>query len=99
MYSEDGSVSHYDLRASDRRPTATFTPKDTEQTDVQYHPQSDKLFLTSDTQGLVRLRDARMAFTSKRGSSVGGIVMKVSATNLHQLLEVSFLLMKKACST
>ncbi|THH11146.1 hypothetical protein EW145_g844 [Phellinidium pouzarii] len=62
---EDGLIALHDTRIQDSstRPSGVLE-NSCELTDVQYHPQSDKSFLTTDVRGNVCLRDMRMAFDS-----------------------------------
>lgn len=47
---------------------------------VQYHPTMTQLFATSDTQGIVCLRDVRMAFGPASQRQRKGVVHKVGAS-------------------
>ena len=62
----------------------------TEVTGVQYHPQTEHLFVTSDGRGNVALRDTRMSFGSRSERSGGGIVLNVRYT----FFTISFLKLK-----
>lgn len=46
-------------------------------TDIEYHPYIEHFFVTSDNQGLVCLRDERMAFGPSSRRSQQGVVLQV----------------------
>jgi len=54
-----------------------------EVTGVQYHPRMENIFVTSDSNGRVCLRDARMAFGPLNQRNNGGIVRTVSHHSLY----------------
>lgn len=82
--SEDGSVLLHDSRAFTASRPSGVCRNTTEFSDVKYHPESSKLFLTADNKGYVCLRDSRMAFDSGSRTVSGGIVTRVgSETTLH----------------
>lgn len=52
---------------------------------MKYHPQSDKLFVSSDCRGNVCLRDVRIAFGGNSIGTAGGTVLKVKIIYIHNL--------------
>ncbi|KAI0365711.1 WD40 repeat-like protein [Pilatotrama ljubarskyi] len=77
---EDGRVIQHDIRADGRRSRAQgMLQQIAPFSCVQYHPRMTQLFVTSDTQGVVCLRDVRMAFGSLSQRQNKGIVQKVGS--------------------
>ncbi|KAI9058253.1 WD40 repeat-like protein [Trametes sanguinea] len=75
--SEDGRIILHDMRAESRRSRAQGTIQQIAPFScVQYHPTMSQLFATSDTQGLVCLRDMRMAFGPLSQRHHKGVVHK-----------------------
>ncbi|KAF9262873.1 WD40 repeat-like protein [Marasmius fiardii PR-910] len=91
--SDSGRITLHDLRI--QPPSIMGRAQDAiqlevEVTGVQYHPQTEHLFVTSDGQGNVCLRDTRMAFGMRSERSSGnGVVMnyntKISKRSLKHL--------------
>lgn len=79
--SEDGRIILHDMRADARRTRAQgILQQIAPFSAVQYHPTMTQLFATSDTQGIVCLRDVRMAFGPASQHQRKGVVHKVSAS-------------------
>ncbi|VDC01332.1 unnamed protein product [Peniophora sp. CBMAI 1063] len=76
---EDGKVILYDSRSDFTRAQATLQLM-SEVTCVQYNPQMDHVFVTSDAAGKVCLRDARMAFGPLTSRSQSGAVHTYATT-------------------
>ncbi|KAL7280024.1 hypothetical protein ACG7TL_006438 [Trametes sanguinea] len=75
--SEDGRIILHDMRAENRRSRAQGTIQQIAPFScVQYHPTMSQLFATSDTEGLVCLRDMRMAFGPLSQRHHKGVVHK-----------------------
>ncbi|KAI0354866.1 WD40 repeat-like protein [Trametes cingulata] len=82
---EDGRIILHDMRADSRRTRAQGTLQQIAPFScVQYHPRMTPLFATSDTQGVVCLRDVRMAFGPLSQRQHKGIVQKYVTTIAKQ---------------
>jgi hypothetical protein len=78
-YSEDGSVMLHDCRVDGTMTRAQGTLQlETEFTDVRFHPVMEHIFVTSDIQGRVCLRDTRMTFGPLDRRTKDGVVQQVS---------------------
>ncbi|ESK95196.1 wd repeat domain 22 [Moniliophthora roreri MCA 2997] len=82
--SDSGRITQYDTRVkgatvSRLAPAAlaqNMIQLAAECTGVQYHPQTENLFVTSDGHGNVCLRDARMGFGTRRERCGSGVVLE-----------------------
>ncbi|KAI0670884.1 WD40 repeat-like protein [Trametes maxima] len=75
--SEDGRIVLHDMRANNRYTQAQATLQQIAPFScVQYHPTIPQLFATSDTRGVVCLRDVRMAFGPRSQRRNQGTVHK-----------------------
>ena len=81
IISDDGSIVRHDGRESgldrSKRRAQNTLQLDAEVTGVEYHPNMEHLFVTSDSQGSVCLRDERMAFGPSTHRSHQGVVLQV----------------------
>ncbi|KAI0648164.1 WD40 repeat-like protein [Trametes meyenii] len=83
--SEDGRVILHDMRADNRYTQAQRTLQQISPFScVQYHPTIPQLFATSDTRGVVCLRDMRMTFGPHSQRRNQGIVLKYVTTISRQ---------------
>ncbi|KAI0763562.1 WD40 repeat-like protein [Trametes elegans] len=83
--SEDGRIILHDMRADNQRtPAQGIFQQIAPFSCVQYHPTMTQLFATSDTQGVVCLRDVRMAFGPLSQRRCKGIVQKYVTTISQQ---------------
>ena len=77
-FSDDGCTVLHDMRAQSTLTRAQGTLQhDSEITSVQFHPEMEHIFVTSDNHGGLFLRDTRMAFGPKSRRLNKGIVRKV----------------------
>lgn len=77
-FSDDGCTMLHDMRATSTLTRAQGTLQhDAEMTSVQFHPEMEHIFVTSDSRGELCLRDMRMAFGPRSRRMNKGVVRKV----------------------